>query len=181
MAIESNLLGARAESPWSSLAWRFAAAASSLVDREPVCRQWVSGSAQHPVRQWSARRRNTRRTEFYVTLGAGTPGLGDTTPRLRPRGWLTPLFAQRSNHSIQCYLRSSRRNTGSDRRHSRRANSIARFSHFRISSISCVYIVRNFPFGSDRSRGQNGEPRSYDESCRSGGACCDDGISGLSK
>lgn len=102
-----------------------------------IASSYVANEFQAPpsTRLGSGRQGGEIRAGLNSTSRWGrTPGLRDTTLRLRPRGWLTLLFTPRSNHSIQCYLRSSRCNTGTDRRNSRRMS----FSQFRIVEPVCL-------------------------------------------
>lgn len=134
MAIESNLLGARAERARGPLS-----RGGSRLQHHPslIASSYVANEFQAPPSTplGSGWHGGEIRAGLNSTSRWGrTLGLGDTTPRLRSRGWLTPLFAPRSNHPIQFYLRSSRCNIGGNCR----ANSIACFSQFRIVDPVCL-------------------------------------------
>lgn len=100
--------------------------------------------------QWSKEMEYAQ--DWILRHVGGVPHAGDTTPGCdREGGSLTPLFAPRSNHPIQCYLRSSRRNISDDRRDPFVSRKLGCAFSSRIESANLLVFVC-FSFDKNRPR-----------------------------
>lgn len=176
MAIESNL---RNSLPWRTQGSLSRDAASSLVFLERVCRQWISSSAQHPV---AVVQGNGIRAGLNSTSRWGRTPCRRHNPRLRPRGWLAHPLIRAEIKSPDSVLSSI-----FAPQHQRRSTRPVRVAQTRLrvffsdrigeSTRLCVFFVWQEQTADETSS----TTQSYDEHCRSGGTCRDDGIGGLSK
>lgn len=153
------------------------------ISLKRVCRQWISSSAQHPV---AVVQGNGICAGLYSTSCRGRTPCRRHNPRVAiARVARSPSYSRRDQITRFSAIFDLRAATPAtiDETRSCRANTVARFLFGIQSANLLVFVWKVFSFDKNRPRrsARTSATQSYDEHCRSGGTCRDDGIGGFGK